>query len=75
MSSIEKSSIQCRVLNVEFRNVIVVYPKVEIRKSRIKKVSDATFISDVVLISKKSHFHCRHWRISGYVAKGTGFPS
>ena len=51
MSSIEMSSIEtrvskCRVSKLEYRNVE--YRKVEIRKSRINKVSDATYISDVV---------------------------
>ena len=40
------SSIETRVSKLEYRNVE--YRKVEIRKSRINKVSDATYISDVV---------------------------
>ena len=53
--SIKKSSIEtrvskCRVLKLEYRNVE--YRKVEIRKSRINKVSDATYISDVVFFPR-----------------------
>ena len=46
MSSIETRVSKCRVSKLEYRNVE--YRKVEIRKSRINKVSDATYISDVV---------------------------
>ena len=61
-SSIKKSSIEtrvskCRVSKLEYRNVEyrnVEYRKVEIRKSRINKVSDATYISDVVLKDEHS---------------------
>ena len=49
------SSVQCRVSNVEYRMssiecrvLNVKYRKIKIQKSRIKKVSDATKISDVV---------------------------
>ena len=42
------SSIECQVSNVEYRKVE--YREAEIRKSRINKVSDATYISDVVFL-------------------------